>query len=106
MEIINSELVLKDLEYITNRLEDVEKLIKRNNPKEAREEKEVLVKVLELLQKNRWVRHGDWTNAEIGVLNGHRLITAKSVVYLINLSVEDFATKKNKWLKKIKEWID
>lgn len=81
-------------------------MIKRNNPKEAREEKEVLVKVLDLLQKNRWVRHGDWTNAEIAVLNGHRLITAKSVVYLINLSEEDFATKKNKWLKKIKDWID
>ncbi len=33
MEIINTELVLKDLEYIDNRLEDLDKLIKRNNPK-------------------------------------------------------------------------
>jgi obg-like ATPase 1 len=33
MDIINSELVLKDLEYVTNRLEDLEKVIKRNNPK-------------------------------------------------------------------------
>ena len=28
------------------------------------------------------------------------------MVYLINLSEEDFEKKKNKWLKKIKEWID
>lgn len=33
MDIINSELVLKDLEYVTNRLEDLEKVIKRTNPK-------------------------------------------------------------------------
>ena len=27
-------------------------------------------------------------------------------MYLVNLSEEDFVKKKNKWLKKIKEWID
>lgn len=39
-------------------------------------------------------------------MNGHRLITSKSVVYLINLGLDDYKNKKNKWLKKIKEWID
>jgi obg-like ATPase 1 len=33
-------------------------------------------------------------------------LQAKNVVYLINLSVQDFLNKKNKWLGKIKEWID
>jgi ribosome-binding ATPase YchF (GTP1/OBG family) len=27
-------------------------------------------------------------------------------VYLVNLSKDDFLKKKNKWLGKIKEWID
>ena len=40
------------------------------------------------------------------LLNTHRLITAKNVIYLVNLSVDDFINKKNKWLKKIKEYID
>lgn len=31
---------------------------------------------------------------------------AKNVVYLVNLSEQDFLNKKNKWLGKIKEWID
>lgn len=39
-------------------------------------------------------------------MNTHRFITAKAVVYLVNLSQEDFINKKNKWLKKIKEHID
>jgi len=34
------------------------------------------------------------------------LITAKPVVYLINLSETDYIRKKNKWLPKIKQWVD
>jgi len=34
------------------------------------------------------------------------LLTAKPVVYLVNLSERDFVRKKNKWLPKIKAWID
>lgn len=81
-------------------------MIKRTNPKEARAEKEVLDKALEMLKSNKWIRHGEWNPLDIEVLNGHRFITAKQVVYLINLSQEDFLNKKNKWLKKIKDWID
>ena len=40
------------------------------------------------------------------MLNTHRFITAKQVVYLVNLCEEDFLKKSNKWLKKIKEFID
>jgi len=34
------------------------------------------------------------------------LLTAKPVTYLVNLSERDFVRKKNKWLPKIKGWID
>lgn len=34
------------------------------------------------------------------------LITAKPVVYLVNLSLNDYVNKKNKWLPKIKQWVD
>ena len=67
---------------------------------------ELLLKVRELLEANKWVRHGQWGARDILVLNTHRFITAKSVVYLVNLSEEDFIKKKNKWLKKVKEYID
>lgn len=33
-------------------------------------------------------------------------MTAKPVTYLVNLSERDFIRKKNKWLPKIKAWID
>lgn len=34
------------------------------------------------------------------------LLTAKPVIYLVNLSESDYERKKNKWLPKIKQWID
>ena len=58
MEIINTELVLKDLEYVNNRIDDLDKQIKRTNNKESREEIEILTKVKALLDKNVWVRKG------------------------------------------------
>lgn len=33
-------------------------------------------------------------------------LTSKPVIYLVNLSDKDFIRKKNKWLAKIKEWVD
>ena len=43
---------------------------------------------------------------QIEVLNKHLFITAKPMVYLVNLSEKDFIRKKNKWLLKIKEHVD
>ena len=53
----------------------------------------------------RWVRYGDWNGKELEAINPHLLITAKPVIYLINLSEKDYIKKKNKWLAKIVGWI-
>lgn len=50
LDIIHTELILKDLEFCTNRINDAEHIIKRNNNKDAKEEKEVLDKVRTLLE--------------------------------------------------------
>jgi len=44
--------------------------------------------------------------AQVEVVNGLQLLTAKPVIYLVNLSEKDYIRKKNKWLAKIKAWID
>lgn len=43
---------------------------------------------------------------QIEVLNKYLFLTSKPVIYLVNLSEKDFIRKKNKWLIKIKEWVD
>lgn len=43
---------------------------------------------------------------QIEVINDLQLLTAKPVIYLVNLSERDYVRKKNKWLPKMKAWID
>ncbi len=53
----------------------------------------------------KWIKDLDWTNAEIEILNTHSFLSAKPVVYLVNVSEDDFIKKRNKWLPKIDEYI-
>ncbi len=52
------------------------------------------------------VRFSDWNEKEIEVLNKHLFNTSKPMVYLLNMAEEDYIKKKNKWLGKVKQWID
>ena len=52
------------------------------------------------------IRFGEWPGKEIDVVNDLHLLTAKTSLYLINMSEKDFIRKKNKWLPKLKAWFD
>jgi len=43
----------------------------------------------------------DWKSKEVEYLNEYQLLSAKPVVYLINMSPNDYFKQKNKWLTKI-----
>jgi obg-like ATPase 1 len=66
----------------------------------------VLIKVRELFEKELWVKDGDWSGQDIEWLNQHNFLTAKPVVYLVNLSEDEYAKQQNKHLSAIKDWID
>jgi len=53
--IINDELVLKDLEIAAKRLKEVEGKLAKMNKKEDLEEKNVLDRVVECLEANKWL---------------------------------------------------
>lgn len=106
LETISSELVYKDLEAIEKKIPDLQKVINRTNSDIGKPELELLIKVKALLENGQWVKDQDWTPKEVDLLNNHLFFTAKPVVYLVNMSKENYLTKKNKWLLKIKDWID
>lgn len=79
----------------------------RSGDKALKPEYEVLHKVVDMLKnEKRWVRYHDWNEREIEILNKHLLLTSKPVVYLLNMSEQEYIKKKNKWLPKIKQWVD
>merc|ERR1712160_42428 len=59
----------------------------------------------EMLKINKPIRDGEWNYKEIEFLNGLLFMTAKPVVYLINIGYDEYKAKKNKFLPKIAAWI-
>jgi len=106
LEIISNELRLKDLAYLEGAIDKVEKLALRGGDKSKKPELEVLQKVKDLLTEGKFVRQHDWHEKDVEILNKHLFLTAKPIVYLVNISEQDYIKKKNKWLAKIKTWID
>ncbi|KAI8091194.1 GTP-binding protein YchF, partial [Gilbertella persicaria] len=112
LDIIREELRLKDEEFLAKQSTELNTAVRRlgnggnAQDKAKKEEAAIVTKVYEYVQSGKDVRHGTWSNKEIEVINGLHLITAKPVIYLANLSEKDFLRKKNKWLPKIKGWID
>jgi obg-like ATPase 1 len=53
----------------------------------------------------RSCRFEDWNAKEVEFLNSNPLITAKPVVYLLNLSEKNFISKKSKWQRPVYEWV-
>lgn len=74
-------------------MEEFRYKISRMKTKEDTDALACFEKVVEYLEKNVWVRAGEFNAREIEFLNPHNLITAKKVVYLINLSKKDFLVK-------------
>lgn len=104
LEVITEELRLKDIEFMQNKLEDLEKSMKRSNDKQLKIELECCQKVKAFIEEGKDVRLGDWKAAEVEILNSFQLLTAKPVVYLINMTERDYQRKKNKFLPKIHTW--
>lgn len=109
LNIISEELRLKDIEFVEKALENLAKQTRRGGQslemKRLKEEEATVSKVLEMLKAGKDVRKGDWSPKEVEAINPLFLLTAKPVVYLVNLSEKDYLRQKNKHLPKIAEWV-
>lgn len=56
-------------------------------------------KVASFMAKGKDVRKGDWDASEVNVINSLHLLTAKPMVYLCNVSEDDYiqGTNNNPW---------
>ena len=100
---------MKDEEYLLKHITALEKGTIRagSADKKTKQEYETLKKVRDVLcEKKKHIRFGKWEEKDKEILNNHLFITAKPSIYLVNLSEKDYIRKKNKWLAKIKEWVD
>lgn len=104
MEIIHKELREKDLQILRKRMEPLVRMAKGDKNKKF--ELDVLTKLVEGLEANKDVRFGDYNLKEIEIINPLNLLTAKPIIYLLNMSENDYIKQRSKWLPKIKEWVE
>lgn len=107
LAIIHAELLRKDIDGVRARIESVRKNVERGQGgKEAKEEFALMEKALKLMDVDgKEIRAGEWSGTEIEYLNKQQFLTAKPMVYLINLSERDFIRKSNKFLPVLADWL-
>jgi len=87
-EILDVELILKDLETINKRIDGLDGEV-RQNKKEAVKENEVLKKAKEFLSAEKVLIDQNWTDDEKEILKNYQLLTFKPRLYLLNGTPEE-----------------
>jgi len=102
--ILETEMILKDLETIEKRISGLNKEIKTNpQNKNIQKEIEILTKANGLLEKEKMLVNFDWESKEKKILNNYQLLTIKQRLFLLNGSCEEISPnvvkifKKNNW---------
>jgi hypothetical protein len=100
--ILETELILKDLETVEKRMDSCQKEA-RSGKKEAIKEMEVLNKVKEILAKGETLIEKTWEEEERKIISGYQLLVAKPRLYLFNGHESDITPElretfqKNNW---------
>lgn len=104
IEVINLELIFSDLEIVENRLGKIAKKAQTSKNKAELAELTLLTKVKETLEQNIPARKLNFTEEELKMLSGFKLITQKPIIYVANVSEEDIMTGENEYVKKVKDY--
>jgi GTP-binding protein YchF len=102
MEVINTELMLADLDSIEKRRARTEKNAKNTTDKKILNELSAVVKIHEALQKGFPARSVEFTESETPLVKELHLLSSKPVLYVCNVKEDDFAKGGNAWVEQVK----
>jgi len=106
IEIINTELILADLEIALNRLGKIEKKAETTKDKEALLEVGALRKVKDNLEKSIPLRSVEFNEDELLVVKNFNFITLKKVIYVANVDEISASLGDNDYSLKLKEYAE
>lgn len=104
IEIINTELILADLEIVENRISKIEKKAETTKDKEAILELGALKKSADALNKGIPLRRIEFTEDEINILQGFNFLTGKKIIYAANVNDEDAIAGGNAYTELVEEY--
>lgn len=90
MDIVETEIIISDLEIVEDRIRKIERLAKISKDK-GEAEMELLLRVRRYLEAGRFVTTGDFDESERQALRSFDLITTKPLFYIANVDEEGLA---------------
>lgn len=104
LEIINVELMLSDLEVVTNRINKIGKKAMLSKDKDVIKEATLLEKIKNNLEQNIPLRQVEFTEEELFQIKNFHFLTLKPMIYMANVSEEDLVVGTNDYVEKLKEY--
>lgn len=95
IDIINLELVFADLDTVTKAIGKVEVKARTTKEKTAVEELQVFTLIKNALDEGKSARSVDLTDEQKQIIKSFNLLTMKPVIYVANVSEEDYAHPEN-----------
>ena len=87
MEIVETELIIADLEIVEERLDRIERIARVSKDK-GTAEAEVLLKTKGVLEKGEFINMGDFSESEREIIRSVNLIASKPIFYIANVDEE------------------
>lgn len=106
IEIINTELLLSDLEIIDNRINKIEKKVQTTKDKIATLELNALKKSKEAVENNVPLRQIEYTDEELELIKSFNFITLKPIIYVANVNEEDAVFGSNKYTDEVAKYAE
>lgn len=105
LEIINLELILSDLDVVTNRVAKIGKKASSGD-KKAQEEKNICDKILECLKQEKLLNTLNLTKEELEIIKSYNLLTLKKMIYVANVDEDSILDlSKNLHYQKLKDYV-
>ena len=104
LEIINVELMLSDLEVVSNRINKIGKKAMLSKDKDVIKEATLLEKIKNNLEQNIPLRQVEFDEEELFQIKNFHFLTLKPMIYMANVSEEDLVVGTNEYVEKLKEY--
>ena len=106
IEIINTELLLKDIETLSKRISKIEKTVKSGN-KEFKSEYDLLIILMDHLNNGRLIKNIKLDNEQKKILKSISPLTAIPTLYVANIK-EEFLEEEsnNKHFQELSDWAE
>lgn len=102
IEIVNVELLLKDLETVEKIVNRLEREVKREKEKEK--EYHTIKRLFQHLNEDKPARSFVGSKEELEIVSSYSLLTMKKVLYVANVSEDDLANNSSKYGDQVTEY--